>query len=88
MNRQSYMTRALQSRDPRFALVLGKLGYDTRDVTDAPEQKAPPPKVTAPQEDIATLRERYHQVVGKKPFMRVVHEGVAEISRSITGSRQ
>ncbi len=27
-----YMTRALKSRDPRFAKVLGKLGYDRRDM--------------------------------------------------------
>jgi hypothetical protein len=33
MRSHSYMTRALKSRDPRFARLLGKLGY--RDPTPA-----------------------------------------------------
>ena len=32
MNKSGYMTRALQARDPRFAQVLGRLGYDRRDM--------------------------------------------------------
>jgi hypothetical protein len=63
MDRQNYMTRALQSRDPRFAQILGKLGYETRE--QAPkEAKAPAPKA----DGIAELRKEYERVVGKKPF--------------------
>lgn len=31
MKSQSYMTRALQARDPRFARILGRLGYGTKE---------------------------------------------------------
>jgi hypothetical protein len=67
MNRQSYMTRAMKARDPRFADILGKLGYETRE--QAPADATPPqaPKGDGAP-DLATLRQRYKDVVGKKPF--------------------
>lgn len=30
MKKSSYMDRAMKSRDPRYAKILGKLGYSTR----------------------------------------------------------
>jgi len=57
MKSQSYMTRALQSRDPRFARILGRLGYDT----PAPEPSA--------EDVLRTLRAEYEKNVGKRPYM-------------------
>ncbi|MBN8292826.1 hypothetical protein JI664_12700 [Rhodobacter sp. NTK016B] len=56
-----YMTRALRHRDPRFARILGRLGYEGRDMRPAVEQE--------PADDIASVREEYERVVGKRPFM-------------------
>ena len=55
----SYMTRALQSSDPRFARILEKLGHKN------PEQ----PKKPAADLAVSALREEYEAVVGKRPFM-------------------
>jgi hypothetical protein len=48
-----YMQRALQSRDPRFAAVLGKLGHT------APEADA------APIDPVYGLRATYRDVTGE-----------------------
>lgn len=56
-----YMDRALKAKDPRFARILGKIGYERRDmVADdlAPDQ----------DEDISVLRAEYQDKAGKKPF--------------------
>lgn len=55
----SYMTRALSHRDPRFARILGRLGYEGRAL--AAEEPKP--------DELADLRERYQAVLGKRPFM-------------------
>lgn len=55
----SYMTRALSHRDPRFARILGRLGYEGR----AMVAEEPKP------DELASLREQYQAVVGKRPFM-------------------
>ena len=56
-----YMDRALKAKDPRYARILGKLGYERRDmVADA-----------VPVDDgydLAALRAEYQDKVGKKPF--------------------
>jgi hypothetical protein len=52
---QSYMTRALKARDPRFARILGRLGYATTAVAE-------------PVDDLADLRAEYADVVGKKAY--------------------
>ncbi|QAZ46136.1 hypothetical protein [Mesorhizobium sp. Pch-S] len=60
MKKSSYMTRALQCRDPRFAVILGKLGYEAADMRAAP---------AGGQVDLlADLRAEYALIVGKKPF--------------------
>lgn len=58
MKHQSYFTRALKSRDPRYARIFGKLGYNT---TELVADDAPAP-------DIGQLRDLYAKVVGKRPF--------------------
>lgn len=60
MKNSGYMTRALRARDPRFAHILGKLGYERGDMT-AVEQ-------IPGDDDIATVRAEYHDLIGKKPF--------------------
>lgn len=58
----SYMTRALKARDPRFARVLGKLGYNRADVQ---ADMAPP---TPKPDEITMVRAEYERVVGKKAY--------------------
>ena len=57
-----YMDRAVKAKDPRFARILGKLGYDRRDMVAADEAGG------APADDITSLRAEYQDVVGKKAF--------------------
>ena len=58
-----YMDRALKARDPRFARILGKLGYERRDMV------AGEPTETAPKDDdLSSLRAEYQEVVGKKAY--------------------
>lgn len=63
MKNNGYMDRAMRSRDPRYARILGKLGYDRRDMVAV---SAP---VLPPLGDIAVLRAEYEAKIGKRPFM-------------------
>lgn len=74
MKRSGYMTRAIKARDPRFARVLDRLGYERTDLVASDpldhdgdgrkgEAKTPAP------DDIASLREAYEAKIGKRPFM-------------------
>ncbi len=78
MRSQSYMTRALKARDPRFADILGKLGYGRRDIVaaaidphpldhdrDGRKGGAPKPEASA---DLTAARALYEEAVGKRPF--------------------
>ena len=58
----SYMTRALKSRDPRYARVLRKMGY--AEPTTAAADPAP-----SLEDEMRALREEYEEVMGKRPFM-------------------
>lgn len=60
MKKSTYMDRALKSRDPRFARILGKLGYERRDMVAA--------EPVADDDDLTALRAEYQDVVGKKAF--------------------
>lgn len=69
MKHSSYMTRAMKARDPRFATILGKLGYERTDMQSAdakPKRKASPKPAAV--SDIKVLRAEYQKVVGKRPF--------------------
>jgi hypothetical protein len=74
MKKSSYMTRALTASDPRFARVLGKLGYERSDVIaadpldhDSDGKKGGSPSVK-PSDDLTTLRTKYSEKFGKRPF--------------------
>ena len=60
MKKSTYMDRALKSRDPRFARILGKLGYERRDMVAA--------EPVSDDDEITALRAEYQDVVGKKAF--------------------
>lgn len=60
--KNGYLDRAERARDPRFARILGKLGYERRDMVAAPG----PVKAV---DDLSGLREEYETKVGKRPFM-------------------
>lgn len=65
MKSQSYMNRAMQSRDPRFARILGRLGYET------PESRAANRSAEVgdePDDDLAVLRAAYQERMGKRAF--------------------
>ncbi|WP_242218016.1 hypothetical protein [Shinella zoogloeoides] len=64
----SYMDRALQSSDPRYARILGKLGYERRDLR-AVESVAAKPASIPQHDEITLLRAEYERVVGKRPYM-------------------
>lgn len=66
MKSQSYMDRAMKSRDPRFARILGKMGYGRRDMAVEDQKPAPPPSA---DDDLVALRAAYQAKVGKRPFM-------------------
>lgn len=60
MKKSGYMDRALRAADPRFARVLGKLGYGRRDmVAEAAADDA---------DELAELRAEYQEVVGKRAY--------------------
>lgn len=87
MKSQSYMTRAMRARDPRFATILGKLGYERGDVTAEQPQddREPSAKATAAKKDdpLLDLRKQYQELVGKRPFhgwdADVLKDKIAEV---------
>ncbi len=64
MKRSGYMDMALRRSDPRYARILGKLGYSTRDMRSADQAVVP----VNSDNDLADLRDEYQQFVGKRPF--------------------
>jgi len=66
MKSLSYMTRALTARDPRFARILGKLGYDTTALTA--QEAGGVGSGEGGAADIAKLRADYDAMFGKKPY--------------------
>lgn len=53
MKHQTYFNRALKAKDPRFARIFAKMGYQTTDLV---------------ADDLNELRELYQEVVGKKAY--------------------
>jgi hypothetical protein len=77
MKSSSYMTRALQSRDRRYATVLGKLGYvsplnaseagpDPLDSENAVRKGGS--KRPSVADELAVLRAEYKRITGRRPF--------------------
>lgn len=74
MKKSSYMTRALTANDPRYARVLGKLGYERGDVVardpldhDGDGKKGGSTKPEA-SDELTVVRAQYEEVLGKRPF--------------------
>lgn len=72
--KQNYLDRAMRARDPRFAKIASRLGYDRRDLVardpldhdgDGRNGGSPQPDLT---DDLAALRAEYERVSGRKPF--------------------
>lgn len=57
----SYMDRAMRSADPRFARILGRLGYQRSDMVAQAEAEKEDAELTA-------LRSEYQEVVGKRAY--------------------
>lgn len=89
----SYMTRALRSRDPRYARILGKLGYGQSLVTATHEPVAAPagpvvPRPAPPEDDrdddLDVLRAEYVAATGEEPDGRW---GAARLRREIDAAK-
>lgn len=73
----TYMDRALRSADPRFARILGKLGYQRSDVVAQAEAEQQ-------DDELSELRAQYQDVVGKRAYhgwsAETLREKIAEAS--------
>ena len=69
MKTNGYMDRALRARDPRYARILGKLGYATRDLkADAAAPIGGLTPTAAIVDELAELRQAYQTKFGKRPY--------------------
>ena len=57
----SYMDRAMRSADPRFARVLGKLGYQRSDMVAKADAETQ-------DDELTDLRAQYQDAVGKRAY--------------------
>ena len=75
----SYMDRAMRSADPRFARILGKLGYQRSDMV----AKAAAAEAEA---ELAELRAQYQKAVGKRAYhawdAETLREKIAEATEA------
>lgn len=60
MKKFGYMDRAMRSADPRFARILGKLGYGRRDMVAQPTAND--------ADELDALRDEYKEAVGKRAY--------------------
>lgn len=71
----SYMDRAMRSADPRFARILGKLGYQRSDMAAKTEAEKE-------EDELSELRAQYQDVVGKRAYygwdVETLREKIAE----------
>jgi len=54
----SYLTRAMKSKDPRYARIARYLGRRRNVPEEAPDE----------EDDLKYTRRLYHEVVGKRPY--------------------
>lgn len=75
----SYMDRAMRSADPRFARILGKLGYQRSDMA----AKADAEKE---EDELTELRSQYQEAVGKRAYhgwdAETLREKIAEATEA------
>lgn len=71
MKKSGYMDRAMRASDPRFARILGNLGYQRSDMAAEADEDA-----------LTRLRAEYQDVVGKRAYhgwdADVLREKIAE----------
>jgi hypothetical protein len=60
MKSLSYMDRAHRAQDPRYARILGKLGYGRRDMQAR--------QTLDTEEELKALREEYQEALGKRAY--------------------
>ena len=79
MKKSTYMNRALKARDPRFARVLQKLGYQRRDMVAEPQE-------AETEDELTELRAEYQSVFDKRPYhgwdADTLREKIAEASEN------
>ena len=61
MKKSGYMDRAMRAADPRFARILGKMGYQRTDMTAAKVEDTEAAELDA-------LRDEYKDAVGKRAY--------------------
>ena len=61
MKKSGYMDRAMRAADPRFARILGKMGYQRTDMTAAKVEEAEASEMDA-------LRAEYKDAVGNRAY--------------------
>ena len=57
----TYMDRAMRSADPRYARILGRLGYQRSDLAAATEAEEA-------EDELSELRAQYQEAVGKRAY--------------------
>lgn len=79
MKKSTYMDRAMKAHDPRFARVLGKLGYQRSDMVAAAE-------AAEEEDELSELRAAYQDAVGKRAYhgwdADTLREKIAEASEA------
>lgn len=71
-----YMDRALRARDPRYARVLGKMGYGTRQLVAEPPTRIEEPSLPSVPavakddegDDLTALRVAYQDATDRKAY--------------------
>ena len=75
MKKSGYMDRAMRSADPRFARVLGKLGYKRSDMAAAAAE-------ASEQDELTALRAEYQAAYEKRAYhgwdAQTLREKIAE----------
>lgn len=75
----TYMDRAMRSADPRFARILGRLGYQRSDLAAATE-------AAEAEDELSDLRAQYQEAVGKRAYhgwdAAALREKIAEASEA------
>ena len=75
----SYMDRAMRSADPRFARILGQMGYQRSDMIAKAEAEKE-------EDELSELRSQYQEAVGKRAYhgwdAETLREKIAEASEA------
>lgn len=82
MKKSTYMDRALRAADPRYARILGKLGYQRTDMVAEAE-------AAEEEDDLSELRAEYQDVVGKRAYHGWSAEEIrSRMAQAIEGEKE